>query len=199
MVIVKRPQYTSQKVTIDKNDYRFKILDCIKFWKKSILSQFMPSSLLLKFQTHFQCKIVLKILKIKLSLRIEQSTMWSYIYLTLLNSNILVSNSRLVLVSDSYISDLTQRVFRSNIDGCHGVALRLLTKKSVAAGIRKAYQQYKQRKFQSIQELSARIVQLIHPDDEPLPAPLNPVSRVSDVDEHASEVTDTFLVMSRSV
>ncbi|KAK3090037.1 hypothetical protein FSP39_008718 [Pinctada imbricata] len=101
-------------------------------------------------------------------------------------------------LSDSYITHLSGRAFQSSLSGANGFTHQLLTKKSIAQGIRKAYHSVSKKKWDRIQELSAKIIDSIDADIAlEINAPPNP-TQLRDEDELAITMTESYCHLSRS-
>lgn len=99
---------------------------------------------------------------------------------------------------DSYIQHLTQQTFRSTLQDSTPLAIRHLTKKSIASGIKKVYQQVSTQKWKRVTELSVLVLQqLDSPDVQPEP-PTTSAGRSTEMDEMAPLTTQSFCELYRS-
>ena len=102
------------------------------------------------------------------------------------------------LLTDSYIQHLTQQTFRSTLQDSTPLAIRHLTKKSIASGIKKVYQQVSTQKWKRVTELSVLVLQqLDSPDVQPEP-PTTSAGRSTEMDEMAPLTTQSFCELYRS-
>lgn len=98
----------------------------------------------------------------------------------------------------SYIQHLTQQTFRSTLQDSTPLAIRHLTKKSIASGIKKVYQQVSTQKWKRVTELSVLVLQqLDSPDVQPEP-PTTSAGRSAEMDEMAPLTTQSFCELYRS-
>lgn len=101
-------------------------------------------------------------------------------------------------LTDSYIQHLTQQTFRSTLQDSTPLAIRHLTKKSIASGIKKVYQQVSTQKWKRVTELSVLVLQqLDSPDVQPEP-PTTSAGRSTEMDEMAPLTTQSFCELYRS-
>ncbi|XP_052699816.1 uncharacterized protein LOC128177225 [Crassostrea angulata] len=102
------------------------------------------------------------------------------------------------LLTDSYIQHLTQQTFRSTLQDSPPLAIHHLTKKSIASGIKKVYQQVSTQKWKRVTELSVLVLQqLDSPDVQPEP-PTTSAGRSTEMDEMAPLTTQSFCELYRS-
>ncbi|XP_052699815.1 uncharacterized protein LOC128177224 [Crassostrea angulata] len=99
---------------------------------------------------------------------------------------------------DSYIQHLTQQTFWSTLQDSTPLAIRHLTKKSIASGIKKVYQQVSTQKWKRVTELSVLVLQqLDSPDVQPEP-PTTSAGRSTEMDEMAPLTSQSFCELYRS-
>ena len=106
----------------------------------------------------------------------------------------------LILLTDSYIQHLTQQTFRSTLQDSQPLAIRHLTKKSIASGVKKVYQQVSSQKWRKVTELSALVLQQLDSSEEyNQPEPVDTsVRRSAEMDEMAPITTQSFCEFYRS-
>ena len=106
----------------------------------------------------------------------------------------------LFLLTDSYIQHLTQQTFRSTLQDSQPLAIRHLTKKSIASGVKKVYQQVSSQKWRKVTELSALVLQQLDSSEEyNQPEPVDTsVRRSAEMDEMAPVTTQSFCEFYRS-
>ncbi|XP_048734826.2 uncharacterized protein LOC125650505 [Ostrea edulis] len=114
--------------------------------------------------------------------------------------NLLISHEKAnqqVSVLESYIQCLSQKTFRSTLQDSNSQPIQNLTKKSVANGIKRVYQQVSNQKWMKVTELSALVTQQL--DLEQLPEPPTVSAGESiEMDEMASITTKSFCELYRS-
>lgn len=103
-------------------------------------------------------------------------------------------------MTDSYIQHLTQQTFRSTLQDSQPLAIRHLTKKSIASGVKKVYQQVSSQKWRKVTELSTLILQQLDSSEEyNQPEPVDTsVRRSAEMDEMAPVTTQSFCEFYRS-
>ena len=106
----------------------------------------------------------------------------------------------LFLLTDSYIQHLTQQTFRSTLQDSQPLAIRHLTKKSIASGVKKVYQQVSSQKWRKVTEVSTLILQQLDSSEEyNQPEPVDTsVRRSAEMDEMAPDTTQSFCEFYRS-
>ena len=105
----------------------------------------------------------------------------------------------LFLLTDSYIQHLTQQTFRSTLQDSQPLAIRHLTKKSIASGVKKVYQQVSSQKWRKVTELSTLILQQLDSEEYNQPEPVDTsVRRSAEMDEMAPVTTQSFCEFYRS-
>ncbi|XP_076105140.1 uncharacterized protein LOC143073461 [Mytilus galloprovincialis] len=96
------------------------------------------------------------------------------------------------------IQQLDSHLFSADINGCHSYRLRLKTQKSTTVGIRKMYNQYKEKKWNQIQQLSTLIMKSASSSpSRSINTELSPSTRQLDNDTTVQSLTEDFCCLSR--
>ncbi|XP_071159679.1 uncharacterized protein [Mytilus edulis] len=97
------------------------------------------------------------------------------------------------------IQQLDHYLFTANINGSHGYSKHLLTQKSTTLGIRKMYNQYREKKWNQVQELSTLIMKSANstPTSPESTSEGSPRRTQQDIDTTVQSLTEDFCVFSR--
>ena len=102
---------------------------------------------------------------------------------------------------DCRIQQLDHYLFTADINGTHGYRVCLQTQKSTTLGIRKMYNQYREQKWNQIQELSILIMKSANSTtletNNTLESPSR--GRQLDNDSNVQHLTEEFCVLSRDI
>ncbi|XP_062568381.1 uncharacterized protein LOC134230571 [Saccostrea cucullata] len=98
---------------------------------------------------------------------------------------------------DSYIQCQSQQTLKSTLQDSKSRTIHHLTKKSVANGIKRVYQQVSSNKWKKVTELSAHVIQQLDQQPE-LPPSITSAGRSTDMDEMAPLTTQSFCELYRS-
>ena len=90
-------------------------------------------------------------------------------------------------------------MFTADVNGSHGYKLKLQTKKSTTNGVRQMYKQYRDKKWNQIQELSTLIMKsaISTQTAENTTAENSPRGRQLDNDSTIQSLTEEFCAISR--
>ncbi|XP_078315642.1 uncharacterized protein LOC144620006 [Crassostrea virginica] len=105
-----------------------------------------------------------------------------------------------LLCLDSYIRNLSGRIFASHLEEQGALHGNFLHRRSVALSIKQVYQTLKDNTFSRIQTLSHRIACILQPGAQaPIDnLPIDLVTSLTDRDDLVQELTRTFCIARRS-
>ena len=103
-------------------------------------------------------------------------------------------------ITDSYIRNLSGRIFASHLEEQGALHGNFLHRRSVALSIKQVYQTFKDNTFSRIQTLSHRIACILQPGAQaPIDnLPIDLVTSLTDRDDLVQELTRTFCIARRS-
>ncbi|XP_061174587.1 uncharacterized protein LOC133183670 [Saccostrea echinata] len=106
------------------------------------------------------------------------------------------ANSQIAAL-ESYIQRQSQQTLRSTLQDSKTMTFHHLTKKSVANGIKRVYQQVSTNKWKKVTDLSALVIQQLDQQPE-LPTSTTSAGRSAEMDEMAPLTTQSFCQLYRS-
>ncbi|XP_062568380.1 uncharacterized protein LOC134230570 [Saccostrea cucullata] len=106
------------------------------------------------------------------------------------------ANSQIAAL-ESYIQHQSQQTLQSTLQDSKSRTIHHLTKKSVANGIKRVYQQVSTNKWKKVTELSAHVIQQLDQQPE-LPPSTTSAGRSTEMDEMAPLTTQSFCELYRS-